>query len=386
MKIVSWHPVLTDHQSYTLEALQQAGKCNLTVYVIKTEHPTRQAQGWVNLHASSLSPNLIPKTGWLKCIIRNLRTHKDAVHVFGSPFEQPRLIVALLLATVMGLKVFLISEPYSPISAGYLDDKRKHINWLKAMLRPTLYRFYGAMLRRRITGVFAISILAASQYRSIGIPKEKVFPFGYFVPHSEYPCPDVVSVSSSSRPGLRLIFIGTLISRKGLDVLIEAVKSLNKRGSSVSLDVYGHGDSSQFDFDQSIVRYCGIIPFGCSQAVIGNYDLLVLPSRYDGWGVVVNEALMAGIPVVCSNQVGAAAVVESWRCGVIFSSEDVSDLEDKLQELIVTPARLEKMSLAARSAGVSLDPEVAGRYMFDVISKGSITMPQTKPSCPWYEC
>lgn len=385
MKIISWHPVLTDHQSYTLEALQQAGKCNLTVYVTKTEHATRQAQGWVNLHASSFSPKLIPQNGWLKYIVQHLRAHQDAVHLFGSPFEQPRLIVVLLLAIVMGLKVFLISEPYSPISAGYQDDRRQHINWLKAKLRPILYRFYGVVLRRRIAGVFAISTLAASQYRSIGIPKEKIFPFGYFVPHSAHSCSEALSVLSSRKPGLRLIFVGTLIARKGLDVLIEAVRSLHKKGASVSLDVYGPGDSSRFDFDQSTVSYCGLIPFGCSQAVIGKYDLLVLPSRYDGWGVVVNEALMAGVPVICSNRVGAGAVVEKWRCGAIFASENVSDLEGKLKEFISAPEHLEKMSLAARNAGASLDPELAGCYMFNVISKGLTVTTQTKPSCPWYE-
>ena len=177
--MISWQPVLTDHQSYTLEALQQAAKCTLTVYVAKSEHPSRQVQGWVNLHVASLSPQLIPQKGWFRFIVQQLRSHRDAVHVFGSPFEQPRLIVTLLLAIAMGLRVFLISEPYSPVSTGYQDDKHKLINWAKALLRPILYRFYGLMLSRRIAGVFAISPLAASQYRRIGIPKEKIFPFGY---------------------------------------------------------------------------------------------------------------------------------------------------------------------------------------------------------------
>lgn len=384
MKVISWHPVLTDHQSYTLEALQQAAKCTLTVYVAKAEHPSRQIQGWVNLHAPSLSPKLIPQKGWLKFIVQQLRTQPDAVHLFGSPFEQPRLIVTLLLAIAMGLRVFLISEPYSPISAGYQNDKHKLINWAKAVLRPILYRFYGAMLSRRIAGVFAISPLAASQYRSIGIIKEKIFPFGYFVPRSERLCSETLA-PDSKKPELRLIFIGTLIERKGVDVLIEAVRSLNRKELVVMLDVYGSGDSSQFDFDQSTVRYCGLIPFGESQAVIANYDILVLPSRYDGWGVVVNEALMAGVPVICSNRVGAGAVVEKWQCGAVFTSEDVPDLERKLTEFVSAPESLAKMRLAARNAGSVLEPEVAGRYMFDVLRADRLGTKQPKPSRPWYE-
>jgi glycosyltransferase involved in cell wall biosynthesis len=384
LKVISWHPVLTDHQSYTLEALQKAAKCTLTVYVAKAEHPSRQVQGWVNRHAPSLSPQLIPQKGWFKFIVQQLRAHQDAVHLFGSPFEQPRLIVTLLLAMAMGLRVFLISEPYSPISAGYLHDSHKLIHWAKAALRPILYRFYGALLSRRIAGVFAISPLAASQYRSIGIPKEKIFPFGYFVPHSDSLFPET-SMADSKKTGLRLIFIGTLIKTKGLDVLIEAVRNLNKRGFAVTVDIYGFGDSSQFNFDQSTVNYCGLIPFGESQAVIARYDALVLPSRYDGWGVVVNEAIMAGVPVICSNRVGAGAVVEKWRCGAIFPTEDVSGLEHKLNEIVVAPESLAEMRLATQNASAALDPEVAGRYMFDVLRDDALNAMQQKPSCPWYE-
>lgn len=381
--MISWQPVLTDHQSYTLEALQQAAKCTLTVYVAKSEHPSRQVQGWVNLHVASLSPQLIPQKGWFRFIVQQLRSHRDAVHIFGSPFEQPRLIVTLLLAIAMGLRVFLISEPYSPVSTGYQDDKHKLINWAKALLRPILYRFYGLMLSRRIAGVFAISPLAASQYRRIGIPKEKIFPFGYFVPHVEQLCPEA-PVTGSKKTGLRLIFIGTLIERKGLDVLIKVVRNLNRKDLAVTLDVYGSGDSSQFDFDQSAVSYCGVIPFGAAQAVISGYDVLVLPSRYDGWGVVVNEALMAGVPVICSNRVGAGAVVDKWRCGAIFASEDVCDLEHKLNEFVAVPESLGNMRLAARNAGAALDPAVAGRYMFDVLRDSVFSVMPSK-SCPWYE-
>ncbi|MDD5580243.1 MAG: glycosyltransferase [Methylobacter sp.] len=386
MKIISWNPVLTDHQSYTLEVLQQAGQGSLTVYVTKAVHPARQEQGWVNLHASKLTPNLIPRKGWFKFFVQRLRMHKDAVHLFASPFEQPKLIVALLLAIAMRLKVFLISEPYSTVPAGYLDDSHQYIDRFKAKLRPVLYRFYGALLRRRVAGVFAISTLAVSQYKSIGIPKDKVFPFGYFVPRAECSYFEAGPVSNSSTSGLRLIFIGALIERKGLDVLIEAIKNLRKKGILLTLDVYGSGDTSRFDLELSNVRYCGVIPFGSSQAVLSQYDMLVLPSRYDGWGVVVNEALLAGVPVICSNRVGAAAIIQKWGCGAIFTSEDVSDLENKLEGFVIAPEQLAKMRNAARNAASSLDPEVAGRYMFDVISKNSAAAAPTKPICPWYEC
>jgi glycosyltransferase involved in cell wall biosynthesis len=294
------------------------------------------------------------------------------------------LIITLLVAVMMGIRVYLISEPYSPISAGYQTDHKKLINWAKALLRPYIYHFYGVLLGRRIAGVFAISTLAISQYQSIGITRKKIFPFGYFVPRSES-LSERPPVIASKKTGLNLIFIGTLIKRKGLDVLINAVKNLNREQLVVTLDIYGPGDPGQFDIDQSCVRYCGSIPFGEAQTVISKYDLLVVPSRYDGWGVVVNEALMTGVPVICSNRVGAGAIIGKWQCGSIFTSENESDLERKLTDIIVAPEALANMRLAARKVSAVLDPELAGHYMCEVLSQNSSVSKQIIPSCPWYD-
>ena len=87
---------------------------------------------------------------------------------------------------------------------------------------------------------------------------------------------------------LRIIFVGSLIRTKGVDLLVAAVKQLTAQGYALCLDIYGAGDWTAIRPDVASIRYQGIIPFGKSQQVIAQYDVLVLPSRYDGWGVVVN--------------------------------------------------------------------------------------------------
>jgi len=387
MKILSWHPVLTDHQSYTLDALKKKCDGDLEVYVAKTSNVERNAQGWVNKHASSLSSKLIPNKGWLKFIIKRLRNNSDAVHIFGSPFEQPKLIIVLLIAIVMGRRVYLISEPYSPISIGYQNDKRHFINWLKSQVRPFLYRIYGVLLRRRIEGVFAISCLAIEQYKRIGFASKKIFPFGYFVTAQNAPNISNTPDDSLGEEDFKLVFVGNLIARKGLDVLINSIRTLNEMGFDLTLDVYGPGDPNQYSFDESKIRYCGKIPFGNSQSVISKYDFLILPSRFDGWGVVVNEALMAGVPVICSNQVGASAIISKWLCGTTFVSGDASDLAFKLEGLLQNKERFKSMRTAAKMASYSLEPKVAGQYMFDIINQNSIADSlRKKIESPWYEC
>jgi glycosyltransferase involved in cell wall biosynthesis len=113
----------------------------------------------------------------------------------------------------------------------------------------------------------------------------------------------------------------------------------------------------------------------------------VLPSRYDGWGVVVNEALMAGVPVLCSNRVGASAVVEKWQCGLVFENENVDDLIEKLKNLLMNPDLIQRIRLATQAVSASLEPKVAGKYIFDIINKDSVLVGALKKQeCPWYEC
>jgi glycosyltransferase involved in cell wall biosynthesis len=315
--IVSWHPLLTDHQAYTLEALGEAANVQVTVNVTKNQDAVRMAQGWTEASVRTLTVRLIPRVNWLSFIIQQLRKRRNSVHLFGSPFEQPKLMLALFLAIRMGLRVYIISEPYSPIAVGYLEDGKKFSNKLKSWLRPLIYRIYGLVLIKHIEGIFAISPLAITQYNSMGIKADRIFPFGYFVPSTVTP-PAKNWLPFTHSSSCKIVFVGNLITRKGLDLLIDAAKKLYASGGSFHIDVYGHGDPDAFAFDNAYIKYVGKIPFGQAQSIIVKYDLLVLPSRYDGWGVVVNEALLAGVPVVCSDVEVSIGMMFQMHCSTRF--------------------------------------------------------------------
>ena len=288
----------------------------------------------------------------------------------------------ILLATWLNLEFYLISEPYCPIAQGYFSDGAKLVGRLKAFVRPFVYRAYALMLKQKISGVFAISARAVAQYQEAGIAPAKIFTFGYFVPGIAYAVTRPVQSSSPQESLMRVVFVGSLIAIKGLDILIEAVRNANSSSHAISLDVFGPGDPKAFSFDGYQVRYCGQIPFGKTQDVVASYDLLVLPSRYDGWGVVINEALCAGVPVVCSDHVGAGVLVDKFGVGAIFASGNSHALAALLAKLASDRCRLKVMREATVKAAAAIQPDVAAAYMLRVIcaprgDKGLI-------SSPWY--
>jgi len=317
MKIVSWQSVLTDHQSHTLRALQEvAGE---TVFIISgvKELKERQAQGWTAPDASGLHVHYLPSSGWWRDGVSILRENSDAIHLFNGLWGDRRFFFLLLEAQRRGIKTGLVTEPYSDVATGYLNEEFALKSHVKVILRPWLYRLAGFLVAKRLCAVFAISEKAVQQFLRIGVKKERMFPFGYFVP----PMKNDRREPLEQARGLRLVFIGALIKRKGIQPLLEAMKSCHEQEVDVSLDVYGPGDESMLAGTVG-VRYRGVIPFGEAQRVIAGYDLLVLPSLYDGWGVVVNEALLQGVPVLVSDQVGAGILVKKSGAGAVVTAGD----------------------------------------------------------------
>lgn len=379
---ITWQPVLTDHQAFTYQALSREAGAPVVAYVTTMEDAVRKAQGWTDTQVGTVERRLIPQHGFLRYCYRQLSEHRTEVHLFASPFQQPRLILCMLFAAWLGIEFYLISEPYSPNEDGYFANAPKLLGRFKATLRPLLYRAYSNLLRRHVAGIFTISRLAFAQYQKAGVPPAKLFPFGYFIPGAAAVPSRPKSSELTANVGLRIIFIGSLIRRKGVDLLQEAVKHLAAQGCKVSVDIYGPGDVSSIPANSASIHYRGMIPFGQAQKVIASYDLLVLPSRYDGWGVVVNEALCAGVPVVCSDTTGAGTVAVAFGAGLSFSSGEASALSDVLARLVDAPSLLKAMRTATHLVAQALQPEVAARYMLEII-KAPASQKTSIPS-PWY--
>jgi len=116
--------------------------------------------------------------------------------------------------------------------------------------------------------------------------------------------------------------------------------------------------------------------------VIRVYDLLVLPSLHDGWGVVVNEALIQGVPALVSDACGAKTLIEVSGAGSIFEAGSADDLMRVLRELS-DPVRLADCQRNARAYGPQLDPVLAANQLHQCLL--SAADPQiTVPLSPWY--
>jgi glycosyltransferase involved in cell wall biosynthesis len=224
--------------------------------------------------------------------------------------------------------------------------------------------------------VLAIGSRGVHWYRGLGYPKSRVLPYAYFVdPPPVAPRP----------PGgvLRIVFAGRLVHLKGVDLLLKALATVNL--PPWQLTVVGDGEergrlgelATRLHLER--VNWRGATSPEASAAEIGAGDVLVLPSRQkEGWGVVVNEALLQGVPVVCSDYCGAADLVGPDRGEVVPAGDAIAlarGLERVLTGQSMDSARIRRWAHAAIGPG-------AGAQYFQAILN-HVLGGGPSPLAPW---
>ena len=145
------------------------------------------------------------------------------------------------------------------------------------------------------------------------------------------------------RPSYRFVCVGRLYTpHKGQDILIHALEILKKKGLyNYHLDIIGDGESrGQLEM---LIKSLGLNDFVTLlghrdreyvYSHLSDYDLFILPSRSEGFGLAVAEAMCAKVPVLVCDLEGPKEVIQEGKYGLFYRSEDVKDLALKLQNVI----------------------------------------------------
>jgi len=133
---------------------------------------------------------------------------------------------------------------------------------------------------------------------------------------------------------VRYLFVGRLIERKGIDVLLDAFRDVD----GGELWIAGDGPLRHLvetaAADDAHVRLLGHVDGVELERLYREADVLVLPSYYDVWGLVVNEAQVHGLPVIASDEVGAAAdLVDDGVNGLVVPTGSSAALAGAMNEI-----------------------------------------------------
>ena len=152
-----------------------------------------------------------------------------------------------------------------------------------------------------------------------------------------------------------LVFLGRLVSDKGIPVLLDALVLLRKRGLFPSLTIVGAGPDAAFLHDRcqglgltGAVRFAGQIPRDQVVATLNRSRIMVVPSIVaEGFGIVALEGIACGCVVVASDSGGLPEAV--GPCGLIFPSGDAAALAMSLEKLLVDETAIASLRANAAS-------------------------------------
>ena len=230
------------------------------------------------------------------------------------------------------------------------------------VLAPWVRRFYGSGDAWLVSGT-----RAAERAISLGADPARTLlsPMIPALPLEEAAVPTSLPVRANGRT--RYLFVGRLVEGKGIDVLLDAFARLDDG----ELWIAGEGplrprvEAAAVHDDR--IRLHGHLGWRELQALYRQADALVLPSLYDVWGLVVNEALAHGIPVIATDQVGAATdLLEPGVTGFVVAAGSSLALAGAMRELAAwDESRRQVCSVRARAKVASYNPDVAAETLVE---------------------
>lgn len=174
---------------------------------------------------------------------------------------------------------------------------------------------------------------------------------------------DPVAPASGSSDGIvRLLAVGSLVPRKGYDVLIAALKALNELpwrltiAGEAGLDPNTAAQIRKQIADSGLMERITIVGAVSSERLAELYvraDLFVLASRFEGYGMAYSEAIAHGLPVI-GTTAGAIPEAVPVEAAILIEPDDVEALANSLRRLIAGKDEREKFMMAARAAAARL--------------------------------
>jgi glycosyltransferase involved in cell wall biosynthesis len=322
--------------------------------------PLLEGYQWLPLANSSLRPGLGRFWGLMNLGLWRLirKGNFDAVVVY-TGYKYVTFWIAAVAAKLTGCAFLFGTDAHGTVSLdGKLWKKR-----VKKWLWPHLFQLADVVIVPSSAGVKLMG--------SLGISRERIALTHYVVDNKwwveQAALVNVSAVRAEWRipdDGLVILFCAKLQPWKRPHDILRAFARSNVDGSYL---VFAGDGPLRSDLEAEVkflglaerVRFLGFVNQTGLPRVYCSSTVLVLPSEYEAFGVVVNEAMLCGCPVILSDRVGARFdLVEPGETGFIFPASDIGALTKLLRDILPARERLKRMGDAAREQMTRWSPEM----------------------------
>ena len=250
--------------------------------------------------------------------------------------------LALPLAEALGVPLFVTFHG---------GDATKETHQRRRLI-PTIYQRRLSHLQAYASGFLCVSQFVANRLAAQGFPKAKLI--------THYIGIDVSGMQQPEQRQGRLLFIGRLVDKKGVDILLAAMRRLQQSDSKTvpGLDIAGSGpleaELRAQAADLSSVRFLGWQTPEQLSRILHKAQVVVVPSRIaadgdcEGLPTVVLESIRAGVPVVASEHAGIPEIIRHEETGFLVPENDPDALAAALLAASQTGDQMRQMVARAQ--------------------------------------
>jgi len=167
---------------------------------------------------------------------------------------------------------------------------------------------------------------------------------------------------------LKILFVGGLSQRKGISYLFESVKGLQDQ---VELTVVGHkavANCSALNLALEQHQWIPSLSHDQILTCMGEHDVFVFPSLFEGFGLVITEAMSQGVPVITTERTAGPDLINDGEDGWIVPAGSSMAIKGILHKILEKPELLEQFGLAAQTKAKNRPWSVYGQEMAHALS------------------
>lgn len=336
------------YQSALFHALAARVDVDLQVRYFQGVDAGRAAEGW-NAQFDCEPFEQVLGGNWTSSgLAETLPDYAERIHLISSNFHQ-ELVQAFSEQNIPWCH-------WSEMPGIRLAEKVGYRMSLFRLLNPLMLRMKhgeGRLIARHALGAFGQGKLAREAFQAMGVPADKTADL-YYTPAALRDSSTAEAVSSFASGRRVFLAVGALCYRKGIDVLLKAFAQLETDEWCLVLCGLDRENGRYEKLAEKLgiaeqVCFLGAYPAEKIGEVYAASDVFVLPSRFDGWGAVLNEAASVGLPVIGTDLCGGAwHVVVPGKTGARARAGSANSLHTAMATYVDQPGLIAQHGAAAK--------------------------------------
>ncbi len=286
------------------------------------------------------------------------------------------------------LKKYILSKEYKFIS--FSERPGIYGKWWKRMLKkiyiPLSEIYIAKKYGDKVYAYLPLGQTGVKTALKYGWSKEKLYPFmydpvDYVTDHTVYPVEEKI----------RLLYVGRFSKyTKGTDTLIKAIDLLESDSNKYILDMAGgYGDlrdkTLKWIETKQNVNFLGLWDSKKVGMNMKKYDICIVPSKFDGWNLLVNEAVRAHIAVIATDEAVSDELVTESKAGLVVKANSPKSLAKAIDYAINNRNEINRWKHNAKNYADCISSKAVGTYMMNIILHECLDIGDERPHCPWIE-